>query len=199
MERARLAGRRAVCGWEANGGFLTGSDIERNGNILQALPTRDAMLPILAVLLVAHQKKLSLAEIFDRLPRRFSRAALLKQFPRAVALRIIGRLSPHDQNVQEITFNSETRSGEMETLRELLAAFFTPSLGFGAIDKLNYIDGVRVTFDTGDVVHIRPSGNADEFRVYAVSDAQARADFIVQAAIAEPNGVLRTMEKTLGG
>jgi len=42
-----------VVGWEPNGGFLLGSDFMINGKILKALPTRDAVLPILAVLLQA--------------------------------------------------------------------------------------------------------------------------------------------------
>jgi phosphomannomutase len=37
----------------ADGGFLTGSDMERNGAILSALLTRDAILPILGVLFAA--------------------------------------------------------------------------------------------------------------------------------------------------
>lgn len=36
MQRALFKGRHRVSGWEANGGFLTGSDIERNGNVLTA-------------------------------------------------------------------------------------------------------------------------------------------------------------------
>ena len=61
-------------------GFLTGSDIERNGAVLSALLTRDAILPILAVLFAAAESRISLVDIFDRLPKRFSRAALLR-FP----------------------------------------------------------------------------------------------------------------------
>ena len=53
MELALAKGRRAVCGWEANGGFLTGSDFQREGRELRALPTRDAFLPILGVLFAA--------------------------------------------------------------------------------------------------------------------------------------------------
>ncbi|MCX6620799.1 MAG: phosphomannomutase, partial [Acidobacteria bacterium] len=79
MEAALAKGRRAVCGWEANGGFLTGSDIERGGHILRALPTRDAVLPILGVLFTVRNLHKSLLEVFQDLPRRYSRAALLKQ------------------------------------------------------------------------------------------------------------------------
>ncbi len=94
MEAALAEGKERVCGWEPNGGFLTGSPITRNGATLQPLPTRDAGLPILGVLFAAEQSGLSLVDLFARLPKRFSRAALLKQFPRATALKIVARFSP---------------------------------------------------------------------------------------------------------
>ena len=93
MEAALAKGKKRVCGWEPNGGFLTGSPIARNGAILQPLLTRDAGLPILGVLFAAQQDGLSLVDLFARLPKRFSRAALLKQFPRAIALKIVDRFS----------------------------------------------------------------------------------------------------------
>ena len=94
IEEALKKGKQRVCGWESNGGFLTGSDIERNGAILKALPTRDAVLPILSVLFAAAERGLSLIDLFGRLPKRSSRAALLKNFPRPVALKILARFSP---------------------------------------------------------------------------------------------------------
>ena len=48
-------------------------------------------------------------------------------------------------------------------------------------------------FSNGDVVHFRPSGNADEFRIYAVADSQHRADEIVAMGVAEPDGLLRQL------
>jgi len=33
-------------------------------------------------------------------------------------------------------------------------------------------------FSTMDVAHVRPSGNADELRIYSVADTQSRADAI---------------------
>ena len=81
IQEAVRKGRRAVCGWEPNGGFLNGSDIVRNGHRLPALTTRDAFLPIVAVLFASVESGLSVTGLFARLPKRFSRAALLKQFP----------------------------------------------------------------------------------------------------------------------
>jgi len=70
MLAAREKGRRAICGWEANGGFLTGSDIARQGRVLEALPTRDAVLPLLCSLFAAAGKGISLVELFASLPAR---------------------------------------------------------------------------------------------------------------------------------
>jgi phosphomannomutase len=149
MEAALAKGKKRVCGWEPNGGFLTGSPISRNGAILSPLLTRDAGLPILGVLFAAEQSAVSLIDLFQRLPKRFSRAALLKQFPRATALKIVDRFSP---------------PAEAQAIKKDLAQFFTPALGFAAIDRLDYTDGVRILFANGEVAQVRPSGNADELR-----------------------------------
>ncbi|MGB8535732.1 MAG: phosphomannomutase [Acidobacteriaceae bacterium] len=184
MEAALAKGKQRVCGWEANGGFLLGSPITRNGATLAALPTRDAGLPILGVLFAAEQNGLSLVDLFARLPKRFSRAALLKQFPRATALKIVARFSPPAPG---------------DSIGKDLAQFFAPALGFAAIDRVDYTDGVRVLFANGDVAHVRPSGNADELRIYAVADTQDRADAIAAMGIEEPEGILRRMEKAVEG
>jgi phosphomannomutase len=182
MEAARAKGRRAVCGWEANGGFLTGSDIERGGRVLRALPTRDAVLPILAVLSSARDKGLSVSGIFARLPARYSRAALLKRFPRAAGLKIVEHFSP---------------PADETAVRAELASFFTPAMGFSAIARIDYTDGVRIVFSSGEVAHIRPSGNADELRIYAVADTQERADAIARMGVAEPAGILRAIARAV--
>ena len=183
MEAALAKGKARVCGWEPNGGFLTGSPITRNGAVLAPLATRDAGLPILAVLFAAEQAKLSLIELFSQLPKRFSRAALLKQFPRATALKIVERFSAPDA----------------AAVRNDLSLFFTPELGFATISHVDYTDGVRILFANGEVAHVRPSGNADELRIYAVADTQQRADAMSRLGIAEPDGILRRMEQAVHG
>jgi len=88
--------------------------------------------------------------------------------------------------------------GEMETIRTQLESVFTPQMGFGTITRLNYTDGVRIVFSNGDVAHLRPSGNADEFRIYAVADTQARANSITKMGVMEPDGILRRLERSMG-
>ena len=60
----------ALAGFEANGGFLLASTILINNKQLISLPTRDAVLPFLAISTLANGAKLSalnnlLAERFD--------------------------------------------------------------------------------------------------------------------------------------
>jgi phosphomannomutase len=152
MEAARSRGRKAVCGWEANGGFLVGSDIVRGGRILAALPTRDAVLPILAVLSAAREKGLALPALFDELPPRFTVSTIIRNFPRTIGLKLVADYPP---------------------------ANFEPL--FGPIAKIDRTDGLRIMFRGGDVLHLRPSGNADEFRIYACADTRERAREVAQS------------------
>ncbi|MGC8988824.1 MAG: hypothetical protein ACP5MD_01750 [Verrucomicrobiia bacterium] len=213
MEQARNLGRRAVCGFEANGGFLVGTDIHRDNGMLRALPTRDAVLPILCVLARARAEGVSLSELFTKLPPRFGKAALLKQFPSAKGRAIIQRLSPArreicdvffvDGDLRCVAFNNqplETTAEDKARLGQILSILselFNSKLGFGPITRINYIDGVRIWFQNGDVAHVRPSGNADELRIYAVASTPERADAIADMAVREPDGILRQMERAL--
>ena len=211
MAKAIAKGKRAVCGFEANGGFLTGSAFVRNGKTLAALPTRDAMLPIIATLCATKENGGSLSQLFAGLPRRFSKAALLKAFPRSLGQLIVQRFSPADASVVEVLFkpdgivlldefNHELTGldGVKQSIAaalEELTEFFSPALGYGKIVRLNTLDGLRIYFDNGEVAHVRPSGNADELRTYAVADTQARANDMVKLAVAEPDGILRRLER----
>jgi len=212
MQAARAKGRKVVCGWEANGGFLLGSTLCRAGRKLRELPTRDAFLPILAVLLRAKAEAVPVARLFDRLPRRFSRAALLRNFPRATSQRMIERLSPSSPGISEVQFTGNGVGvwgtelqppnppvSDLDGIHGELERFFTAGLGFDRIVRINYVDGVRIYFANGDVAHIRPSGNAEELRIYAVADTQARADIVTQLGVAEPDGILRRLELAVGG
>jgi len=91
-----------------------------------------------------------------------------------------------------VEFSAEV-SEMMRDVRQALMEHFSVARGFGDIDRINFLDGVRILFNNGDVAHLRPSGNADELRIYAVADTQHRADEITRMAIAEPNGILRSL------
>ena len=196
LEDLRNTGKcQRIVGWEANGGFLTGSDIDLNDGKLTALPTRDALLPILANLFAAAEQRLTLSALWDRLPARFGRAGLLDNFPVAASQAILSQLIPAG-SATEVEFDSGASiADDWQRCRVALARFFTPAHGFDAIARINCLDGVRIYFRNGDIAHIRPSGNAPQLRIYAVSGSQERADRIVESALAEPDGILRQIER----
>jgi phosphomannomutase len=201
-------------GWEANGGFLTTAPVTiPGGGTLQPLPTRDAMLPILAALCASLARGTTLADLFSRLPSRFGKSGLLREFPRDQAVEIIKRLSPLDTSVIEAHLDSSdspqwvvvrqdgsrTRLREADSLARCLrdicaeiGRYFTPRDGFSAVAWINWLDGVRIGFGNGDIAHIRPSGNAPELRMYANASTVTRAEQIVGLGIAD-RGILRRL------
>jgi phosphomannomutase len=211
-ELRRTGNHTRIVGWEANGGFLTGSDIPLTAGTLIALPTRDSTLPILANLFAAAEQRIGLAALWNRLPARFGRAGLLDNVPVAVSQAILTHLIPPG-DVIEVEFDgtgrvfdrsrpgaaptplAESATSDWQQRKATLMRFFTPALGFDDIVRINVLDGVRFYFHNGDVAHVRPSGNAPQLRIYANSDSQARADQIVELALREPDGILRQLER----
>ena len=45
----------------------------------------------------------------------------------------------------------------------------------GEADGIDRTDGLRIHFAGGDIIHLRPSGNAPELRCYTESDSPERA------------------------
>ena len=81
-----------VVGYEANGGFLTRSEITRNGRRLAALPTRDAVIVALGLLSLAGERGVPVSGLAGLLPERFTASDRLKDFPTALSGARIGGL-----------------------------------------------------------------------------------------------------------
>jgi phosphomannomutase len=104
MNQGLKAGKVPAVGWEVNGGFLLGSDLHWGADrLLAALPTRDALLPILCVLLAAKEKG-SLKAVFDAFPRRCTQAGLLDNFPQEISRVLIEGLQPPDVQAIQMDF-----------------------------------------------------------------------------------------------
>ena len=177
MQQAAQSGVKRVVGWEVNGGFLLGSRLALAGpRLLEALPTRDALLPMVVCLIQAIDQSKKLSELFAELPQRYTQAGLIDNFPVSASRALIERYAIND-----------------DTVRQDLSKYFTTALGYGNVVGINSLDGIRISFDNGDIAHIRPSGNAPQLRIYSVSDSQARADEIVAQALSEPSGIFRLM------
>lgn len=160
MQRLLAAGVRNVVGFEANGGFLLGSRIEKNGRALAPLMTRDAVLPMLCLLAMAREQDCRLSELPQRLPARFTASDRLQQFPPEASSALIERLAASDQEIGAL-------------LGDLC----------GKVESLDRTDGLRMSFGNGDIVHLRPSGNAPELRCYAEAADPARADRLAKECL----------------
>jgi phosphomannomutase len=182
MQEAALAGSKRIVGWEVNGGLLLGSDIQMHGKTLKALPTRDAILPIIGALVMARSKKQPVSKLFGALAQRFTQAGLIDNFPGDVYKLIAARFAADTPEV-----------------RQDLGQHFSLARGFGAITQINSLDGVRIYFDNGDIAHLRQSNNAPQLRIYSVADSQERADAIVKMAINEDGGIFRELQRAVSG
>lgn len=140
-----------IAGFEANGGYLLGADVKVNGKVLKALPTRDALLPALLVM----TQETSIAELVNSLPQRFTASDRLQNFAKEKSLELI----------EDLKIN---------------ASKFLACLGYKESYKLNTKDGLRITLQFGDIVHLRPSGNAPELRCYVECDTPERAQALVR-------------------
>ncbi|NML92252.1 phosphomannomutase [Novosphingobium olei] len=153
-----LAGKwSTVCGYEANGGFLLASPVVVEQRQLAALPTRDAVLPMVAVLAEARRQGVTLAGLQARLPTRFTYSERLKDYATEKSQALLAHL-------QEGT--------PADVLQRLTTMFGHLA---GAAIAFDTTDGLRTTFADGDVIHLRPSGNAPELRCYTESATSERA------------------------
>ncbi|MCO4209767.1 phosphomannomutase [Aeromonas hydrophila] len=147
-----------IAGFEANGGFLLGSDIDLAGKPLAALPTRDAVLPFLMLLSAAGKGTIS--PLVDALPARYTHSDRIQHFAtdRSKAILAEGLRNPQDLLVK---------------------------LGFNdaQVILVDTTDGLRLTLSHGCVIHLRPSGNAPELRCYAEADNMAKAQALVEQVL----------------
>ncbi|MBD3379581.1 MAG: phosphomannomutase [Candidatus Omnitrophica bacterium] len=191
-----------VVSWESNGGFLTGSDWNIDGKRLPALPTRDAVLPMLAVMLLAAREDKKISEVASsKLPPFYTAAGVVdnkdegaESYTSEMGREIIRSFSPDKAPVREAEFDVSGQAAvlkaecgertpeldrELLEIRSRLKKYFSPDKGFGEIKSLNFLDGIRITFVTAEgreeVSHLRPSGNAPEFRNYAAAGSEERA------------------------
>jgi phosphomannomutase len=131
---------KTVVGFEANGGFLLASPAKCAGGMLAALPTRDSVVPILATLSLASTGPLSGHVEALQLPVSISDR--LENFPVADSQALMARLE-----------------NSVESINALLG-------DLGTVDVIDRTDGLRLTLESGVVIHLRPSGNAPEMRCY---------------------------------
>ncbi|MGF6267950.1 phosphomannomutase [Lelliottia nimipressuralis] len=141
----------SVAGFEANGGYLLATDLVINGKTLSALPTRDAVLPALMLLVAAGKDNIS--SLVENLPQRFTWSDRIKNFASEKSQQII----------ESAVMSPESFLSQLGLSQRQCA-------------DIDQTDGARFTLDNGDVFHLRPSGNAPELRCYteAADELQAK-------------------------
>lgn len=165
MNAALAAGEGPVGGYEANGGFLLASPLERDGHRLGALPTRDAVLPIIAALVAAGSGPLR--DLLGALPPRVTFSDRLEAFAPARRDALMAWLLPADEAARHTRLDQA----------------FGPIAG-SALTGLDLTDGVRMRFANGRIIHLRGSGNAPELRCYSEAEDQTTAQALNRAALA---------------
>lgn len=156
----KLKDYKSFAGFEANGGFLLGSNLEADKKILSALPTRDALLPFIVLLSYASKEKISLSKLVANLPQRFSSSDRIQDFSRENSLKLL----------QKAELDPES----------LLEAFGLKNV---KVVDINQIDGLRLTLDNENIIHLRPSGNAPELRCYVETNSQDDSDNLVNQVL----------------
>lgn len=151
---------KTVAGYEANGGFLLATPIERDGRILKALPTRDALLPMIAVLAEACAHRRNVSDLLRRLPKRYTASDRLKEFPTERSRQILEKIK--GKNLGESLFGKFS----------------------GKLISIDETDGYRMVFDSEEVIHLRPSGNAPEFRCYVETASAERSKELLAKCLA---------------
>jgi len=170
MLEATARGAHRVVGYEANGGFLLNSDIENDGRKLRALPTRDAVIVILGILLLAKAQKRQISALLDTLPPRYTASDRLKNFATEKSRAFLAG------------FDSGSEAADKLSLEKVFGGLC------GKVASLDRTDGLRIVFANGEILHLRPSGNAPEFRCYAEAETEKRAREITAGALAKISG-----------
>ncbi|MQQ09559.1 phosphomannomutase [Epibacterium sp. SM1979] len=149
-----------VVGYEANGGYLLGFEAEGPTGSLAPLKTRDCVLPLLMALIAAGDAPLS-ARVAQE-PAVVTLADRLQEIPQEASQPFVATLA------QDHTARAA-----------FLSALDVEEAG------LDLTDGVRMRLTGGGVVHIRPSGNAPELRLYVEAADPTRAASLLAAGLLE--------------
>ena len=165
----------SVAGYEANGGFLLQTDLTwefaDGTRTLPALPTRDALLPMLAVMVRVREERMCVVDLLKKLTRRFTLSDRLKEFPTEISKAKLAEI--REQKLGQKLFGALTakpsRFAKPDANGNMPAPFH------GDIVSIDETDGYRMEFDSGDIVHLRPSGNAPEFRCYVETGDKERS------------------------
>jgi len=161
IEQLRNEGARLPVGYEANGGFLLGGAVGgSDGQSLAPLPTRDAMTPIVAMLSAMTVNGCTLSALGASLPERVTASDRLLSVPAGTSRQVLAALAADGAAQWRLLEGIAARPVAVDTL-----------------------DGVRMTLASGDIVHLRASGNAPELRCYCEAGSQGEVERLVREVL----------------
>lgn len=143
-----------VVGYEANGGFLLGFEATGPAGSIDPLMTRDSVLPLVSFLAAGQGR--SLSALMDDQPQRFTAADRLQNIERETSLALIERIKNDP-------------------------AWFADHFNASIVDT-DETDGFRMTFSDQTIIHVRPSGNAPELRIYVEAESAVTTGNLLDAA-----------------
>jgi phosphomannomutase len=164
---AQLAGD--TVGYEANGGFILGFQ----AGPLAPLMTRDALLPLCAVLSLAKDRGV---------------AALVADEP--------AKVTATDRLQDIIPSDADAILGRLAGDRTARAAFLD-KIGVTEV-AMDTTDGLRMSLTEGCTIHLRQSGNAPELRVYAEAGDHQTAQALLDAGMRRMQALLKHELMTAG-
>jgi len=148
-----------VVGYEANGGYLLGFAAQGPTGTFNPLKTRDCVLPLVMALIAAGDAALS-ARVAQE-PPVVTVADRLQEVPQEASQPFVAALA-QDQSARA-TFLKALHVNEA---------------------SVDLTDGVRMTLAEGGVMHVRPSGNAPELRLYVEGADASRAQALLTSGLA---------------
>ncbi|MCL2261013.1 MAG: UTP--glucose-1-phosphate uridylyltransferase [Fibromonadales bacterium] len=135
--------------------YKTVAGFEANGGFLtEGLTTRDALTPIIATIIESKKRNLKLSEFLAKLPPRYTASGLVKEFSPKLA----------DKKLKEL------QDGSYDFFKNDFAKIA------GKPVLVNTTDGYRMGFGNDNIIHLRKSGNAPEFRCYTESKTLLEAE-----------------------
>lgn len=149
-----------VVGYEANGGFLLGYEAQGPAGPIAPLMTRDCVLPLVVTLCASTDT--GLARRVAQEPPVITLTDRLQEVPLSLSRPFVTRLAEH----------KAARTAFLDALGERETG-------------LDLTDGVRMLLENDAVVHVRPSGNAPELRLYVESRNRATGQTLMTRARAQ--------------
>ncbi|MCL2624660.1 MAG: hypothetical protein FWD31_13445 [Planctomycetaceae bacterium] len=179
MQQRIAAGHERVVGFEPNGGFMIGTPFELSWlasdlhlpipktAIIEPLLTRDSVIVHLAILSLAKHRDLPLSKLVALFPTCHKLSDRVPEYPNEISSQMLHQLAWCD---------GERRPGIDVHFGELLPTTGPPIL-------VDMFDGFRMTFEHGEIIHLRASGNAPEFRCYVEASSLERSRALLVFAL----------------